>query len=92
MQRPRPGSLVACLPRAADVPFFTLDRTVTPTPHNPLGAKGAANGAIPADQTLLFDLTLISSAPPVPGQDTGDNPFSLWGNGRENGAAFTIRQ
>jgi aerobic carbon-monoxide dehydrogenase large subunit len=29
------------LPRAADVPFFELDRTVTPTPHNPLGAKGA---------------------------------------------------
>lgn len=29
------------LPRAADVPFFALDKTVTPTPHNPLGAKGA---------------------------------------------------
>ena len=29
------------LPRATDVPFFDLDRTVTPTPHNPLGAKGA---------------------------------------------------
>jgi carbon-monoxide dehydrogenase large subunit len=29
------------LPRAADVPFFELDRTVTPTPHNRLGAKGA---------------------------------------------------
>ncbi|MFD8023761.1 xanthine dehydrogenase family protein molybdopterin-binding subunit [Streptomyces lavendulae] len=29
------------LPRAADVPFFSLDRTVTPSPHNPLGAKGA---------------------------------------------------
>ncbi|GGK63226.1 aldehyde dehydrogenase [Sphaerisporangium melleum] len=29
------------LPRAADVPFFQLGKTVTPTPHNPLGAKGA---------------------------------------------------
>ncbi|RST01347.1 aldehyde oxidase [Streptomyces sp. WAC07149] len=29
------------LPRAADAPFFTLGRTVTPSPHNPLGAKGA---------------------------------------------------
>ncbi|RSS81783.1 xanthine dehydrogenase family protein molybdopterin-binding subunit [Streptomyces sp. WAC06614] len=29
------------LPRAADAPFYRLDRTVTPTPHNPLGAKGA---------------------------------------------------
>lgn len=29
------------LPRAIDAPFFTLDKTVTPSPHNPLGAKGA---------------------------------------------------
>jgi hypothetical protein len=56
-----------------------------------LGAKGAANGAIPPNQTLLFDLTLISAAPSAPGQTEAENPFSLWGNGRENGAAFTIR-
>jgi hypothetical protein len=56
-----------------------------------LGAKGAANGAVPADQTLLFDLTLISASPPAPGQTATDNPFSVWSNGRENGAAFTIR-
>ncbi|WP_370080418.1 xanthine dehydrogenase family protein molybdopterin-binding subunit [Streptacidiphilus sp. MAP12-16] len=29
------------LPRAVDVPFFELDRTVTPSPHNALGLKGA---------------------------------------------------
>ncbi|MGW2701878.1 xanthine dehydrogenase family protein molybdopterin-binding subunit [Streptomyces sp. NPDC001340] len=29
------------LPRATDAPFFALDKTVTPSPHNPLGAKGA---------------------------------------------------
>ena len=29
------------LPRAADVPFFDLDSTVTPSPHNALGVKGA---------------------------------------------------
>ena len=56
-----------------------------------LGAKGATNGAIPPNQTLLFDLTLVSAAPPAPGQTANENPFSLWGNGRENGAAFTIR-
>ena len=55
------------------------------------GAKGAANGAIPPNQTLLFDLTLVSAAPPAPGQPATENPFSLWGNGRENGASFTIR-
>lgn len=56
-----------------------------------LGSRGAANGAIPPHQTLLFDLTLISTAAPAPGQSLTENPFSLWGNGRENGAAFTIR-
>ena len=55
------------------------------------GAKGAANGAIPPNQTLLFDLILVSAAPPAPGQAATENPFSLWGNGRENGASFTIR-
>ena len=28
------------LPLADEFPLFTLDRTVTPSPHNPLGAKG----------------------------------------------------
>lgn len=56
-----------------------------------LGPKGASNGAIPPNQTLLFDLTLVSTAPPAPGHATAENPFSLWGNGRENGAAFTLR-
>jgi FKBP-type peptidyl-prolyl cis-trans isomerase FklB len=56
-----------------------------------LGAKGAANGAVPPGQTLVFDLTLISASPPAPGQAVADSPFSVWSNGRENGAAFTIR-
>ena len=55
-----------------------------------LGAKGAANGAVPPNQTLLFDMTLISAAAPAPGQVAAENPFSVWGNGRENGASFTI--
>lgn len=36
------------LPRASHLPSFELERTVTPTPHNALGAKGAGEvGAIP---------------------------------------------
>jgi carbon-monoxide dehydrogenase large subunit len=34
--------------RASQLPHFELDRTVTPTPHNPLGAKGAGDVSNPA--------------------------------------------
>jgi FKBP-type peptidyl-prolyl cis-trans isomerase len=68
------------------------DRWALALPANlALGSKGAANGAIPPNQTLVFDLTLISAAPPASNQEMTENPFSLWGNGRETGAAFTIR-
>jgi Molybdopterin-binding domain of aldehyde dehydrogenase/Transposase IS116/IS110/IS902 family len=33
------------VPRAEDLPSFTTDQTVTPTPHNPMGAKGIAEAA-----------------------------------------------
>jgi aerobic carbon-monoxide dehydrogenase large subunit len=37
------------IPRATDAPFFLLDRTVTPSPHNQLGVKGAGEIAtVPA--------------------------------------------
>lgn len=55
------------------------------------GGKAAMNGAIPPDQTLLMDVTLVSASPPQPGTTVSESPFSLWGNGRENGAALTIR-
>jgi FKBP-type peptidyl-prolyl cis-trans isomerase len=55
------------------------------------GDKGAMNGAIPPSQTLVMDLTLVSAAPPERGQSVSESPFSVWSNGRENGAAFTIR-
>lgn len=57
-----------------------------------LGSKGSANGAIPPDQTLVFDLTLVSAAPPRPGENMPDNPFSFWGDNYTSGARFTIRQ
>ena len=55
------------------------------------GVKPAANGAIPANQTLVMDLTLVSTAPQQPGQALPDNPLSVWSNGREMGGAITIR-
>ena len=55
------------------------------------GGKGAMNGAIPPDQTLLMDVTLISAEPPLPGAAVSESPFSVWSDGRTNGAALTIR-
>jgi carbon-monoxide dehydrogenase large subunit len=47
------------LPRAADFPEFELDRTVTPTPRNPLGAKGIGEagtiGSTPAVVNAVVD-------------------------------------
>ena len=60
-------------------------------PNLAFGPKGAMNGAVGPNQALVMDLTLISTAPPQPGQAMTESPFSLWGNGRENGAAFTLR-
>jgi carbon-monoxide dehydrogenase large subunit len=36
------------IPRASDMPDFELSRTVTPTPINPMGAKGAGDVCEPA--------------------------------------------
>lgn len=53
------------------------------------GVKGQGT-AIPPNQTLVFDITLVSAAPPQPGQTLDENPFSVWSNGREAGGAITI--
>ncbi len=55
------------------------------------GDKPAMSGAIPPGQTLVFDITLVSAAPPQPGQAAPDNPFSVGSNGLQPGVAFTIR-
>jgi carbon-monoxide dehydrogenase large subunit len=47
------------VPRAADMPPLVLDHTVTPTPFNPLGAKGVGeagtNGCPPAIANAVID-------------------------------------
>jgi carbon-monoxide dehydrogenase large subunit len=54
------GSLMDyAVPRADQFPPFVLDQTVTPTPHNPLGAKGigeaATIGSTPAVVNAVMD-------------------------------------
>jgi carbon-monoxide dehydrogenase large subunit len=54
------GSLMDyTVPRADDLPSFVTDQTVTPTPFNPLGAKGigeaATIGSTPAIVNAVLD-------------------------------------
>ena len=47
-----------CMPRAADVPDFTVDTTVTPCTHNPLGVKGCGEaGAIGSPAAIINAVT-----------------------------------
>ncbi len=46
------------MPRAADLPNFTVDHTVTPCTHNPLGVKGCGEaGAIGSPPAFINALT-----------------------------------
>ncbi|HVH31479.1 MAG TPA: xanthine dehydrogenase family protein molybdopterin-binding subunit [bacterium] len=53
------GFLDYAVPRASHVPVMELDHTVTPSPHNPLGAKGVGEagtiGATPAVVNAVLD-------------------------------------
>ena len=53
------GFLDYAVPRATHVPVMELDHTVTPSPHNPLGAKGVGEagtiGSIPAVVNAVLD-------------------------------------
>jgi len=59
-----------------------------------LGAKG--NGAVPPNQTLVVDISLMAVIPPQQAQAQDSNPLSLYGYNRgtehQAGAIFTIRQ
>ncbi len=47
-----------CMPRADDLPDFTVDTTVTPCPSNPLGIKGCGEaGAIAAPAAVINAIT-----------------------------------
>jgi aerobic carbon-monoxide dehydrogenase large subunit len=47
-----------CMPRADNLPSFTVDMTVTPCTHNPLGVKGCGEaGAIGAPAAIMNAVT-----------------------------------
>jgi carbon-monoxide dehydrogenase large subunit len=51
------------VPTAPDLPSFTLDRTVTPTPLNPLGAKGVGEAATIGSTPAIVNAVLDALAP-----------------------------
>jgi carbon-monoxide dehydrogenase large subunit len=74
-----PSFMDFLLPTALDIPHMTLDHTVTPSPLNPLGIKGAGEaGAIPVG--ALF-AQAIESALNIPNLELREIPLSpnrLW--------------
>ena len=59
-----------------------------------LGAKG--NSAVPPNQTLIFDITLMAVSRPQQAQGQDSSPISVYGYNRgtehQAGAMFTIKQ
>ena len=58
------GSLMDyAAPKADDLPSFELDRTVTPTPVNPLGAKGAGEAGSVGAPAAIVNAVVDALAP-----------------------------
>jgi carbon-monoxide dehydrogenase large subunit len=74
------GNLTTYLvPTAPDVPRFELDRTVTPTPRNPIGAKGIGeSGTLAAPPTIVNAVMDALSSLGVRHLDMPLTPEKVW--------------
>jgi carbon-monoxide dehydrogenase large subunit len=73
------------IPRATDVPFFDLDRTVTPSPHNQLGVKGSGETAtVPAAAAISNAICNALGARDIPMPIT---PEKIWRALQEDASA-----
>jgi carbon-monoxide dehydrogenase large subunit len=74
------------LPTAMETPSWEVDRTVTPSPHHPLGAKGVAEsptvGAPPAIANAVVDALWHLGVRHI---DIPITPFKVWRLLREKG-------
>ena len=71
-----------CMPRADDMPSFTVDTTVTPCTHNPLGVKGCGEaGAIGATAAVMNAVTDALGVKSLPMPAT---PETVWKALRSN--------
>ena len=58
------GSLMSyALPKAHQLPFFELDRTVTPSPVNPLGVKGVGEAGTIASTPAVVNAVMDALSP-----------------------------
>ena len=74
------------MPRAADLPTFELERTVTPTPVNPLGAKGVGEAGTIGASPCVVNAAVDALAPfGVRHIDMPLRPERLWRLIQENG-------
>ena len=83
----RTGTLVDYLiPTAADLPFFDLHETITPSPVNPLGVKGIGEAGTIASTAAVMNAVIDALQPfgikdvPMPA-----SPAKLWGLMHRNG-------
>jgi len=76
------------LPTAMETPSWEVDRTVTPSPHHPLGAKGVAEsptvGAPPAIANAVVDALWHLGVRHI---DIPITPFKVWSILREKGVS-----
>jgi FKBP-type peptidyl-prolyl cis-trans isomerase len=65
---------------------------LTLPPTLAFGAKGGVNGAVPPDQAVIFDVTLLSTSAPVVNAEGPKDGLSISASSREQGAFWTIHQ
>jgi aerobic carbon-monoxide dehydrogenase large subunit len=67
------------VPTAPDLPAFTLDRTITPSPVNPLGVKGVGEAATIGSTPAVVNAVLDALAPlGVTEMDPPCTPEKVW--------------
>jgi carbon-monoxide dehydrogenase large subunit len=67
------------VPKADQLPFFELDRTVTPTPVNPLGVKGVGEAGAIASTAAVANAVMDALSPfGVTHLDLPLTPAKLW--------------
>lgn len=67
------------VPTAPDLPSFTLDRTITPSPVNPLGVKGVGEAATIGSTPAVVNAVLDALAPlGITEMDPPCTPEKVW--------------